>query len=169
MCTFKAQRQLAPRRRSIGRAHGTHIRFGSWNVRTPLNQHGPVTTAVRSLGVPSLLVDLIRSFHTDMEACVQTAGGVSDTISVENGLHQGSVMAPVLFNLYFALVLERWRDQLQASKDVGIQVIYKCNGDLFPRLCQRHWASSQSSTVTDMEYTDDAALVALPARLLYMP
>ena len=49
---------------------------------------------------------------------------------------------------------------MQASKDVGIQVIYKCNGDLFPRLCQRH-SSSQPSTVTDMEYADDAALVAL--------
>ena len=113
-------------------------------------------------------MDFIQSFHTDMEACVQTASGVCDTISVENGLRQGCVMAPVLFNLYFALVLERWRDQLQASKDVGIQVIYKCDGDLFPSLCQRH-SSSQSSTVTDMEYTDDAALVALPARLLYMP
>ena len=38
---------------------------------------------------------------------MRVAGGCSEPIQVRNGLRQGCVMAPVLFNLYFAVVLER--------------------------------------------------------------
>ena len=38
-------------------------------------------------------------------------GQVSPEFEVCNGLRQGSVIAPTLFNLYFNLAIEQWRGQ----------------------------------------------------------
>ena len=67
-----------------------------------------------------------------MEARVRVAGIKTEAIDVCNGLRQGCVMAPVLFNLYLTLVLERWG---MAMEDVdpaaGIELMFNINGDLF--------------------------------------
>ena len=55
---------------------------------------------------------LWNAFHEDMVATVRVAGGCSEPIQVCNGLRQGCVMARVLFNLYFAVVLERFHELL---------------------------------------------------------
>ena len=39
---------------------------------------------------------------------VRVAGGWSDPVQVRNGLWHGCIMAPVLFNLYFVVVFERF-------------------------------------------------------------
>ena len=48
------------------------------------------------LGVPSKLVNLIRSYHTTMSAHLRLDGDLPDPIAVDNGLCQGCTMAPVL-------------------------------------------------------------------------
>ena len=53
---------------------------------------------------------LWNAFHEDMVATVRVAGGWSEPIQVRNGLRQGCGMAPVLFNLYFAVGLERFHE-----------------------------------------------------------
>ena len=65
-------------------------------------------TALRKLGVPEPIIELIRSFHQDMQAQIQMNGTLLEEIDVTNGLRQGCCMAPVLFNLYTCLVVERW-------------------------------------------------------------
>ena len=55
--------------------------------------------ALKKLGVPEKTVQLIRSFHSGMEANICVEGELLEEISVENGLRQGCCMAPVLFNL----------------------------------------------------------------------
>ena len=45
--------------------------------------------ALRKLGVPDLLVDIIRSFHTSMEARIRVDGELLEEIEVNNGLRQG--------------------------------------------------------------------------------
>ena len=49
--------------------------------------------------MPEVVVQLVRSFHTDMKVKIHLDGELLDEISVENGLRQGCCMAPVLFNL----------------------------------------------------------------------
>ncbi len=48
---------------------------------------------------------------------------VAPEFEVRNGLRQGCVIAPTLFNLYFAMVMEQWRAK---SKEFGVDVMYKC-------------------------------------------
>ena len=74
-------------------------------------------TALKKLGVPDVLVCIIKSFHTNMRARVRVDGELLEEIEVNNGLQQGYTMAPILFNLYACVVAERWLDRVQNEEE----------------------------------------------------
>ena len=86
------------------------------------------------LSVPPEMVAYIRSFHSDnMLASVCVFGQNTGTIQVENGLRQGCVMASVLFNMYFGLLVQHWSVVLaEKQAEAGI-VFHSQFDDLFPR------------------------------------
>ena len=58
------------------------------------------------IGVPPQMIAVIRQFHDGMRACVRPDDGVcSDWFEVEQGLRQGCVLSSLLFNIFFAAVL----------------------------------------------------------------
>ena len=68
------------------------------------------------IGVPPQMIAVIRKFHDGMRACVRPDDGVcSDWFEVEQGLQQGCVLSPLLFNIFFAaalnVVLQRFSDE----------------------------------------------------------
>ena len=70
-------------------------------------------------GTPPQMIEVIRQFHDGMRACVRSDNGrCSEWFEVAQGLRQGCVLSPLLFNVFFAailrIVLERF------SKDAGI-------------------------------------------------
>ena len=82
--------------------------------------------ALGKLGVPGEVVQLITSFHQDMRARIRLDGTALEEICVQNGLRQGCCMAPVLFNLYTCLALERWLCRVEGEGEgVGITLNYK--------------------------------------------
>ena len=54
---------------------------------------------------PTKFVNLIRQFHDDMTGQVLSDGEASEPFNISNGVKQGCVLAPVLFNLFFTCVL----------------------------------------------------------------
>ena len=52
------------------------------------------------------MLAVIRQFHDGMQACVRLDDGeCSDKFDMGQGLRQGCVLAPLLFNMFFMAVL----------------------------------------------------------------
>ena len=79
------------------------------------------------LGCPRKFTTLIRLFHDNMTGQVLSNGEHSNIFAISNGVKQGCVLAPVLFNLFFTQVL------LHAVKDqnLGFYIKYRLDGSLF--------------------------------------
>ena len=77
----------------LRKAHDTVYHTLLWQVLT-------------RIGVPPQMIAVIQQFHDGMRACVRPDDGVcSDWFEVEQGLRQGYVLSPLLFNIFFAAVL----------------------------------------------------------------
>ena len=73
-----------------------------------------------------------------VRARVRLDGVLLEEISVQNGLRQDCCMAPVLFNLYTCLAVEKWQERLDGVAGVGITVKYKYDEKLFRRYTRMH-------------------------------
>ena len=81
--------------------------------------------ALKKLGVPDRLIGIVRSFHENMKANIRVDDELCDEIEVENGLRQSCTMAPTLFNLYAAVVAERWLERVSGIDGIGTILHYK--------------------------------------------
>ena len=79
------------------------------------------------LGCPTKFVNLIRQFHDDMTGQVLSDGEASEPFSISNGVKQGCVLAPILFNLFFTCVLNHAIRDLE----LGVYLRYRLDGSLF--------------------------------------
>ena len=80
-------------------------------------------------GVPAKLISIIRQFHDGMRACVRLdSGETSEWFAVEQGLRQGCVIAPDLFNIFFVAVLTVAFDRFSIDKAVLDDFVRGCKG-----------------------------------------
>ena len=64
-------------------------------------------TVLARFGVPHNMISVICQIHDGMRACVWLHDRVcSEWFAAEQGLRQGCVLAPLLFNIFFAAVID---------------------------------------------------------------
>ena len=104
-------------------------------------------------GVPPVMLKIIKSLHEGMQAAVRVNTEITRSFEVRNGLRQGCTLAPVLFNVYFAAMMNNWRAQ---CPDVGVGIKFKCGR----KLVGDRTAKSRLNEVkvTESQFADDAAV-----------
>ena len=64
---------------------------------------------MRKKKVPEVMVKAVMNLHDGAKTKVKVGSGLSDKFSVNVGVHQGSVLSPLLFAIVVDAVTERVR------------------------------------------------------------
>ena len=105
---------------------------------------------------PDVLLQMIKAFHEDATVVVAVGGEVSESVPMNCRTKQGCVLAPILFSIFLAAVTKRTHMRVPA----GTNVRSRRDGKLFNIARLRASTKVTHSTITELLYADDAALVA---------
>ena len=119
-------------------------------------------TVLARFGVPQIMISVIRQFHDGIRVCVRLDDRVcSRWFAVEQGLRQGCELAPLLFNIFFAAVIN------VASTSFKVD---KCIMDALVHLRKKRGAGERgeatvgesvlATTLWCMLYADDVGFVS---------
>ena len=113
-CGFRPQRSttdvmfVVRRLQELGRTSNTSLEVCFINLTPAYDSVGRelLWEVLTRFGVPPRMIKVIRMFHDGMRARVQLDDGdFSAWFSVCQGLQQGCVLSPLLFNIFFAAVI----------------------------------------------------------------
>ena len=65
-----------------------------------LVRHDILFELVLSRGLPSVVIELLRSWYVEQKLRVEWRGVFSDQFTISNGVRQGGVLSPILFSIY---------------------------------------------------------------------
>ena len=75
---------------------------------------------IQDMGIPDHLTCLLRNLNAAQEATVRIKHGTADWLQIGNGLHQGGILSPCLFNLYAEYIMRSARlDEAQAGSKIA--------------------------------------------------
>ena len=63
-------------------------------------EHNKLWKIVKEMGILDHLTCLLRNLYAGQEAAIRTGHGTTDWFQIGNGVHQGCILSPCLFNLY---------------------------------------------------------------------
>ena len=121
----------------------------------------------RKLGVPAHIVDLLQAIYTGMttRVCGQ-CGQLSDAFVMSTGVRQGSIEGPVLFLLYFAMVMKVWRKRCHDALGPACGVPWQSVVDGTLRLpTHLRRCASREHCFRDSVFADDTAIFATDWRV----
>ena len=71
---------------------------------------------LKEMGIPDHLACLLRNLYADQEATVRIGHGTIDWLQIGEGVHQGCILSPCLFNLYAEYIIRNARlDEAKAG------------------------------------------------------
>ncbi len=91
------------------------------------------------MGFSSHVVDLIKSLYRGQEATVRTECGDSEWFTIGQGVRQGCILSPYLFNIYAEWIMRNALDGYSGTVSIG------------------------GRPITNLRYADDTTLIAKTA------
>ena len=64
---------------------------------------------LQEMGIPDHLTCLLRNLYAGQEATVRPGHGTTDCFQIGEGVHQGCILSPFLFNLYAEYIVQNAR------------------------------------------------------------
>ena len=99
--------------------------------------HNKLSKILKEMGILDHLICLLRNLYSSQEATVRTGHRTTDWFQVGNGVGQGCILSPCLFNLYAEYIMRKTElDEVQA----GIKV--------------------SGRNINNLRYADDTTLMA---------
>ena len=74
---------------------------------------------LKEMGIPDHLTCLLRNLYVGQEATVRTGHGTTDWFQIGNGVCQGCILSPRLFNLYTEYIM---RNAVLEEAQAGIKI-----------------------------------------------
>jgi len=79
--------------------------------------HNKLWKTLKEMEIPDHLTCLLRNLYAGQEAAVRTLYGKTDWFETEEGVRQGCMLSPCLFNFYAELIMKTY--ELQAGIDTA--------------------------------------------------
>ena len=99
--------------------------------------HNKLRKILQEMGIPDHLTCLLRNLYAGQEATVRTGHGTTDWFQIGQGVCQGCILSPCLFNLYVEYIMRN--DGLDEAQ-TGIKVARR--------------------NINNLRYADDSILMA---------
>ena len=80
--------------------------------------HHKLWKILKEMGISHHLACLLRNLYAGQKATVRTGDGTTDWFQIREGVHQGCILSPCLFNLYAEYIMQNARldkAQLESS------------------------------------------------------
>ena len=75
---------------------------------------------LKEMGILDHLTCLLRNLYAGQEATVRTGHGTTDWFQIREGVHQGCILSPCLFNLYAEYIMQNaGLDEAQAGINIA--------------------------------------------------
>ena len=116
---------LVRRLQELGRKEGvpSYTCFVDLQKAHDFVDHSLLWILLSRFGVPRVMIDIVRQFHDGMRACVRLDGErMSEWFEVGQDLRQGCVLAPILINIFTA-VLNTAEERLRADPEVEADLV----------------------------------------------
>ena len=167
-CGFRPDRSTTDmmfvirRLQEVGRKAGVslHICFVDLHKAYDTVDRTLLWQALTRIGVPPpQMIAVIRQFHDGMRACVRPDDGVcSDWFEVEQGLRQERVLSPLLFNIFFAAVLNVVLQRFSEKPSILAELVHlkEPSTSMGPESAMNYVRRA----VWGMLYADDACIVS---------
>ena len=93
---------------------------------------------LKEMGIPDHLTCLLRNLYAGQEATIRTGHGTTDCFQIGNGVCQGCISSPCLFNLYAEYIIRNTGlDEAQLESRLLGEISITSDMQMTPRLRQK--------------------------------